>query len=335
MLFLSIEEINNMKVPLLVFRHFLIFFAFIPFLFSQSRIDNVHLKNGNILRGKIIENIPNEFIKIELFNGQIQSSEYSEIVKITAEIDLTESNDFVGNGSIIIRTNPPNAIVIAGGMNFGKSPVLIADLPSGELPIIVKKDGNLSKNETVIINGISQQKITIALEKKTGSALFDSDPENVEIYINGKLIGHTPFSISGLDLGRYKVIYQKEGYFNIEGYIDIKYSSNSIYTKNLTFIDDLVSQQKKYTRKSFLMYGASTIAILAGGYAYMQSNKEYKSYENASSTKMAKEKRDLVEQFDSAIPIAVGGSALLAIPATYFLIKSINTKKLIEVGQSK
>lgn len=313
----------------------LIFLVFIPCIFGQSRIDNVYLKNGNIIRGKIIENIPNEYIKIELFNGQIQPHEYSEIIKISAEIDLTKSNGFIGNGSIIIRTDPPNAVVIAGGMNLGKSPVFIADLPSGELSIIVQKDGNLSKNETVFINGIDQQKITIALEKKTGSALFDSDPENAEIYINGNLVGRTPFSINGLDIGQHKVIYQMEGYLNVEGYVNIKYNSNSMYKKNLIFIENLINQQKKYNRKSMLMFGASTIAILVGGYAYLQSDKDYKSYENASSSQMAKEKRELVEQYDKVTPIALGGAGLLTIPALYYLFKSINTKNLIEDSQSK
>lgn len=324
-----------MKLQPIVFRFILIYFVFITSIFGQSRIDIVHLKNGNILRGKIIENIPNEYIKIELFSGEVQSSEYSDIINISAEIDLTKSSGFIGDGKIIIRTNPPNAVVIAGGKNFGKSPVLITDLPSAELPIIVEKDGNLIKKETVFIKGIGQQKITIALEKKTGSALFDSNPEQVDIYINGKFVGQTPFSINGLDLGQHKVLYQKKGYLNVEGYMNIEYDSNSIYKKDLTLIDDLVTQQKKYTRQSMLMFGVFTVAMVAGGYAYLQSDKEYKAYKNASSSEMAKEKRELVEQIDMVTPIAFGSAGLIAIPAIYFLVKSISTKNIINDGQNK
>lgn len=322
-----------MKQRPFALRYILVFIILLAYASGQSRIDVIHLKDGTIYKGKIIENIIDEYIKIELFSREIRSCEYLEIIKITAEIDLTKSDGFTGDGKIIIRTDPPNAVVTAGGKNFGKSPVLIADLPSGDLQIIVEKDGNLRKKETVFINGLDQLKITIALENKTGSALFDSNPENVEIYLNGNLVGNTPFTINGLDLGRYKVIYQKVGYLNEEGFIDIKYNSNSTYERNLIFVEDLITQQKKYARRSVLMFGASTIAILAGGYSYFQSEKEYDAYKNASSSEIAKEKRNLVEQMDSAGPMAFGSAGALAIPAIYFLIKSISIKNIINVGQ--
>ena len=55
---------------------------------GQRRVfeeDVVYLKNGSILRGKIVEQIPNQSVSIEVFSGTIYTYQTSEIEKITRE----------------------------------------------------------------------------------------------------------------------------------------------------------------------------------------------------------------------------------------------------------
>jgi len=52
---------------------------------AQDRIDVIHLKNGDILKGTIIENVPNDYVRIELQGGSVFTVKYSDILKFTKE----------------------------------------------------------------------------------------------------------------------------------------------------------------------------------------------------------------------------------------------------------
>lgn len=62
-----------------------ILIAITSFTFGQERIDVLHLKNGDIVKGVIVENVPNDYVKIELTGGSILSYNYSEIMKFSKE----------------------------------------------------------------------------------------------------------------------------------------------------------------------------------------------------------------------------------------------------------
>ena len=54
-------------------------------------IDVVHLKNGSIIKGIVIETIPNETIKIETADGSIFVYPFDEVQKITKETDKSST----------------------------------------------------------------------------------------------------------------------------------------------------------------------------------------------------------------------------------------------------
>jgi len=53
--------------------------------FGQNKQDVIQLKNGDVRKGEIIENVPNEYVKIETSDGSIFTIKYSEIQKMTKE----------------------------------------------------------------------------------------------------------------------------------------------------------------------------------------------------------------------------------------------------------
>ncbi|MBG0859396.1 MAG: hypothetical protein IQL11_07810 [Bacteroidales bacterium] len=79
----------------------LILFAFITsMVFAQSNLqDVVYLKNGSIIRGVIIEQIPNQSIKIQTADKNIfvyQMGEVEKIVKEPVKVRTTKSGDGSG-----------------------------------------------------------------------------------------------------------------------------------------------------------------------------------------------------------------------------------------------
>lgn len=53
--------------------------------FGQERQDVVYLKNGDIRKGTIIENAPNDYIKLEMKDGSTFTIKYADIQRITKE----------------------------------------------------------------------------------------------------------------------------------------------------------------------------------------------------------------------------------------------------------
>lgn len=65
-------------------------------VFSQ---DAVYLNNGSMIKGKIIEQVPNEQIKIKTRDGSIFVYKFSEVEKITKETDEINLDDYGGKFS--------------------------------------------------------------------------------------------------------------------------------------------------------------------------------------------------------------------------------------------
>ena len=70
---------------------------FCSFSIGQERIDVIYLNNGDVVKGIIIENVPNDYVRIELQGGSIFTYKYSMIAKFTKEMPTTKPNS--GNTS--------------------------------------------------------------------------------------------------------------------------------------------------------------------------------------------------------------------------------------------
>ena len=62
---------------------FLLFVSAMVFAQTNSYTEVVYLKNGSIIKGIIIEQIPNEKLKIETKDGNVFVYEFKDIEKIT------------------------------------------------------------------------------------------------------------------------------------------------------------------------------------------------------------------------------------------------------------
>ena len=60
-------------------KHTFIYILLLSFIIADD-VDVLNLKNGDIIKGKIIENKINEYIRIEFQGGSILTYNYDEIV---------------------------------------------------------------------------------------------------------------------------------------------------------------------------------------------------------------------------------------------------------------
>ena len=78
------------------FRLFILIVLIPSIVFTQSYIDIVKLKNGDIIKGKIIENKINEYVRVELQGGSIFTYQYSEIASL--EVEKPKNRSFGNSG---------------------------------------------------------------------------------------------------------------------------------------------------------------------------------------------------------------------------------------------
>jgi hypothetical protein len=88
-----------------IFPAIALLFVFITATKAQERIDVVYLKNGDIIKGLIIENVPGDYIRIELSGGSILTYKYVAIQKFTKEKkgEKTKENNVPPQTNIIMQ----------------------------------------------------------------------------------------------------------------------------------------------------------------------------------------------------------------------------------------
>ncbi|MBN1397282.1 MAG: hypothetical protein JXA06_04540 [Bacteroidetes bacterium] len=97
---------------------------FIAIGFSQEKIDVIYLNNGDVRKGTIIENVPNDFIKIETNDGSIYTIKYSEIKKMSKETKAVRTYSEVPQVGLMARNRDIGitaAYWLAGEVTVGGS----------------------------------------------------------------------------------------------------------------------------------------------------------------------------------------------------------------------
>lgn len=94
--------------------------AFTLTAFSQNNYrDIVHLKNGSVIKGMIIEQVPNEQIKLETSDGSVFVYEMDEIEKMSKEKVSEESS--TNNTQDFSYPTKKGTIIMGGSSNFSFS----------------------------------------------------------------------------------------------------------------------------------------------------------------------------------------------------------------------
>ena len=93
---------------------------FTSFSYTQELQDVVYLKSGSIIRGIILEQIPNKSLKIKTADGSVFVYELKDVTRLTREAMFTPavpSSPFVSaSDKVVIGANPLGAIV--GGVSW-------------------------------------------------------------------------------------------------------------------------------------------------------------------------------------------------------------------------
>jgi hypothetical protein len=115
-------------------------------------------------------------------------------------------------GMLYVKSDPPGATVVIGGVERGKTPVLVKGLPAGDTTITLRLEGAkpVVVRETVEANKVAT--VSADIDVPGASLTVISDPLEATVYLDQREHGKTPITIDGLLPGRHALLLLKAGF---------------------------------------------------------------------------------------------------------------------------
>ncbi len=166
---------------------FLFLMLVVPFVvFAQQNTykDIVELKNGSVIKGIIIEQIPNQQIKIQTADGSLFVFQIDEIAKLRKEVITEEQTDYSQQDKGYIGISLGTSFPVGDGASNVPNGVTLSVIDFG-----YRFPSNIGIGVKWFASAYLQEKVTYAIGGLMGGVLgIVSISEKVE-FINRALIG--------------------------------------------------------------------------------------------------------------------------------------------------
>jgi hypothetical protein len=114
--------------------------------------------------------------------------------------------------SIDVISEPAGAEVLVDGSFKGRTPLRISDLDPGSYQFEVRKQGRNSYRQTTELEANADYTMKVSLPIVVNSLRVLSQPDGVDVKINGEAKGRTPLTLSQLPDGHYDVTGELAGF---------------------------------------------------------------------------------------------------------------------------
>jgi hypothetical protein len=114
--------------------------------------------------------------------------------------------------SIDVISEPAGADVLVDGSFKGRTPLRIADLDPGSYQFEVRKQGRNSYRQTTELEANADYTMKVSLPIVVNSLRVLSQPDGVNVKVNGEPKGRTPLTLSQLPDGHYDVTGELDGF---------------------------------------------------------------------------------------------------------------------------
>ncbi len=104
--------------------------------------------------------------------------------KIAAELEALPSG-------LTVLTDPEGARIMIDNQPVGDSPITLKDLKEGPHEVTASMNGYATKTKTIFLEPDVNDSVEFNLVKNSGTLVIDTEPANVQIYVDGKLLTTT------------------------------------------------------------------------------------------------------------------------------------------------
>lgn len=116
------------------------------------------------------------------------------------------------SGSLDVKASPEGARVTVGGLPRGAAPVLVEDLPEGEVDVRVEADGHRPFVGRAAISPGKTFSLSAVLEPLPASIRVVTVPAGATVYVDDRRIGTSPTTAQDLGAGPHRVRILRDGY---------------------------------------------------------------------------------------------------------------------------
>ncbi len=92
---------------------------------------------------------------------------------------------------LTVITTPEGARILIDNKPVGESPVTVSDLADGAHTVTASLDGYATATRTINLEPDINDSVDFSLVKNSGTLVIDTEPANVQIYVDGKLLTTT------------------------------------------------------------------------------------------------------------------------------------------------
>jgi hypothetical protein len=117
--------------------------------------------------------------------------------------------------TLIISTEPSEAIVLFNDSVRGVTPLTISDVDTGVHTITLRKKGCYQKKVELRIDSVQKKELHFVLQQPSSLCII-TEPAGATLYLNQKSVGKSPYSGNQLKPGEYRIGAEMEHYQSVE-----------------------------------------------------------------------------------------------------------------------
>lgn len=243
-----------------------------------------------------------------------------------------------GFGFLHLKSNPPGASIILDGEGLGVTPRTIESLKSGRYVVKLIKDGYFLWRKEIELSGGSVVNLMAELKTIYGSLVLNSSPVGASVYVDGDLVGQTPFTVDELEGGEYEVAIELEGY---ESFTDIAvveaggdHEISALLHETEAHREYRLTRKRRIKKQSWAFASLALSGIIAAKAsadysdskdAYSNADDAYLNYKNSIDPLEIAYYRNLTEDYkDEGASKAEDGDKALLLTSAFFATSLYN-----------
>jgi hypothetical protein len=147
--------------------------------------------------------------------------EVMEVLGVERKEIIATLKKTVRGGDLVVHTAPPGASIYLDGKLVGTSPYDGKGLSPGTYRIRVIKEGFETWERVENVEAGKRVEVIAQLKVKVADLEVRSEPPRATVYLDGKNMGETPVTLSGVRAGQYSIRVVKEGYHPYEERVEL------------------------------------------------------------------------------------------------------------------
>ena len=191
------------------------------------------------------------------------------------------------NATVLINSDPAGAHVQMNGKELGDTPVILPDLALGSYSASVQMEGYTRRDISWKVQNGRPIMINVPMMNNIGTLSVNTDPESVEIEIDGRAYGNTPFR-DFMEQGQHKIRLTQTGYKAYEKIVTVKRDETTDVDIQLETLPGSLTLNSSPSGASILINGVdygttpySRESIEAGDYTVQMSLPGYDTIEQS------------------------------------------------------